>query len=136
MNPQSPGPILRVGLVARSMAMGGAENHILKLCQSIPPSKVAISLFLLCNDEPNPLLNALPAHISVSISPYRRHHPRVLGWLSRELRRRDCQVAHSFLWTPDAYSALSRAIIWLGAINRFRPRRSFRSPLFPSQDSV
>jgi glycosyltransferase involved in cell wall biosynthesis len=102
---------LRVALVTRNLTTGGAQRHIVKLCQTVPRTKVTLSIFLLIQDEPPELLQDLkPYDIPVFISPFRRHHPRVLRWLADGLRNNQIQVAHSFLWAADATASLTRAL--------------------------
>ncbi len=101
---------LRVALVTRSLATGGAERHVVKLCQAVPRSEVALCVFLLVNDEPPDLLPDLPSDIPVLVSPFRRHRPQVLKWLADGMCSQQIQVAQSFLWIPDAYTSLSKAM--------------------------
>jgi len=98
---------LRVALVTRSLMTGGAQRHIVKLCQTVDPTEVELSVFLLIRDEPTDLVHEVPAHVPVYISPYRRHHPLVLNWLAGQCRRAGIQVIHSFLWTADAFASLA-----------------------------
>jgi glycosyltransferase involved in cell wall biosynthesis len=101
---------LRVGIVTRSLMMGGAQQHIAKLCQSVHKEQVQLFLYLLCRDEVNDLLPAIPDRVPVRISPFPRHHPRVLKWLSEMILSDRIQLVHSFLWTADAFAALSKRI--------------------------
>ena len=107
---------LRVALVTRSLITGGAHQQIVKLCQSISPEVVELSLFLLTRDEANELRPGLPRHARVHTSPLRRHHPRVLKWLAGGIRRERAQVAHSFQWHADATAALSRVLFGWGPL--------------------
>jgi glycosyltransferase involved in cell wall biosynthesis len=102
---------LRVALVTRSMMMGGAQRHIVKLCQTAPRERVSLSLFLLVRDEAQDLLPEIPPDVPVFISPLRRHHPLASGWLAAKLRALQIDVAHSFLWTADAYASLAGLLV-------------------------
>jgi glycosyltransferase involved in cell wall biosynthesis len=99
-----------VALITRSLSTGGAEQQILQICRTVSPTEVAIHLYLLVRDEPNQLLPSLPPHVPLRVSPFPRHHPRVLPWLARALRQDRIQVAHSFLIAADATAALTRRL--------------------------
>jgi glycosyltransferase involved in cell wall biosynthesis len=90
--------------------MGGAQRHIVKLCQAVPRDLVSLSVFLLVRDEAQDLLPEIPPDVPVFVSPFRRHHPLVLPWLGAQLRTLRTDVAHSFLWAADAYASLSSAL--------------------------
>ena len=73
---------LRITLVTRSLTMGGTQRHIVKLCQELAYQDIYISLCLLINDEPNDLVNELPAEVTLHICPYPRHDLRTVFWLA------------------------------------------------------
>lgn len=106
-NPAASDRPLRVALVTRSLMMGGAEHHIIKLCQTISRAEVELSIFLLVRDEPSDWLPEVPPDIPVFVSPLGRYDVRVVKWLADGLKARQVQVAHSFLWTADAITGLS-----------------------------
>jgi len=123
-----PDQSLRVALVTRNLEMGGAEHHIVKLCNAIPRSQVEFSLFLLVQDGPNDWLPELAAHVPVAISPYTRHDPRVIKWLADGLRASRAQVVHSFLWSADAIAALASALAHVPLICSERGDRGYAGP--------
>lgn len=99
---------LRVALVTRSLMTGGAQRHVARLCESINPRIVKLHVFLTVRREPRDLWsNVQAAGVPISVSPYHERDPRVARWLARELARTRIDVVHSFLWTSDAFSALS-----------------------------
>ncbi len=101
---------LRVAIITRDLMTGGAQRHIVKLCQTVPRSEAHISLFLLIRDAPQDLLTDLPDDVPVFISPFCRHHPLVIPWLAYNLANQGIQIAHSFLWIPDAFAALTHLL--------------------------
>jgi glycosyltransferase involved in cell wall biosynthesis len=102
--------VLNVAVVTRSLEMGGAQHHIVKLCQQVSRQDVRISLFMLCRDEEMDLAPSLPKDVPVYVSPYRRHHPLVLKWLANKFQEHEIDVVHSFLWTADVFCGLVRLL--------------------------
>lgn len=122
---------LRVALITRSLMMGGAQRHIVKLCQSVPRDRVSLSLFLLVSDEAQDLLPDVPSDVPVFMSPFRRHHPLVIPWLAAKLRALRIDVAHSFLWHADAFASLS-SVLFPG-IPLIASERGDRAPMMYSR---
>jgi glycosyltransferase involved in cell wall biosynthesis len=128
--PAPPRP-LRVALITRSLMMGGAQRHVLKLCQTVPRDRVSLSLFLLVSDEAQDLLPEMPSDVPVFLSPFRRHHPLVVPWLAAKLRALQVEVAHSFLWHSDAFASLSAML--LPALPLIASERGDRAPMMYSR---
>jgi glycosyltransferase involved in cell wall biosynthesis len=105
---------LKVALVTRNLSVGGAQQHLVKLCQTVSPSEVQLSLFLLIRDEGADLLAGMPPHVRVHTSPLRRHHPLVLKWLADGLRCEGIELVQSFLWHADVTAALSKGLFRWG----------------------
>jgi L-malate glycosyltransferase len=99
-------------LVTRSLITGGAQHHIVKLCRELSGHDIQFDLYLLIRDEPNDLMDGLPENVMVHISPYDRHDPRALLWLSRKIKEGQINLIHSFLWTGDAYASFVRAFLY------------------------
>src|SRR6266576_606551 len=102
---------LRVGLILNSLTIGGAEQHVLTLCRTVDSHRVELRLFLLLPDVAPILGSEIPPNTSVEVTPYRRHDPRVLVWLSKGFKRERVDVVHSFLWYADFVAALSKALL-------------------------
>lgn len=91
--------------------MGGAQHHIVKLCQALNQSDVSIAIFLLIRNEPQHLLPELrQTKVAVAVSPFQRSDPRSLKWLADGLVEVKADVVHSFLWTADAIASLSKIL--------------------------
>jgi glycosyltransferase involved in cell wall biosynthesis len=98
---------LPVALVTRSLSVGGAQRHIVKLCQTVSRSDAELTVVQLVRDEPQDLRADVPDHVSVLTSPFPRHHPRVVPWLAGLVRERGVRVVQTFLWIPDAVASLA-----------------------------
>lgn len=101
----------RVALVTRNLAAGGAQIHIVKLCQSVPADQVDLQLLLICPGESQIQRAAIPPWVRVQVSPLPHKHPGAPVWLGRTLRSERIDVAHSFLWLADAYTSLARLMV-------------------------
>jgi len=103
---------LRVALIIRTLSIGGAERHVVKLARSVDRSRVSLSVFLLVHSAKHVLQPQVEqAGVPVFVSPYHKNDPRLLRWLTRMLRREAIDVAHSFLWRSDATLALTSLLV-------------------------
>ena len=96
---------LRVTLVLPSLMVGGAEQHVVKLCRSVDPARAALTLVVLRRDLPQELRRFLPDHVAVHVAPVGRRDPRMLPWLVGTLSATRADVAQSFLWYADMITA-------------------------------
>lgn len=107
---------IRAALVCLTLDHGGAEHHLLKLATALRETPVDPVVVALNRDAGNVLKGQFDAAgVPVQFPPYSRDHPGVVTWLARLLTARRFDVAHSFLWRPDAMLAFAAT----GA--RFRP---------------
>lgn len=106
------GPLpLRVALVLPSLMMGGAEHHVVKLCRALDRQAVAPTIVLLRRGLPQDLASMLPSDVPVVVAPVGRRDPRLVPWLAQQLRRRQIDVAQSFLWYADAIAAAAALLV-------------------------
>jgi glycosyltransferase involved in cell wall biosynthesis len=98
---------MRVGIMIRNLVVGGAQQHVVKLCQTIPEDKVKIDIILLSRSDQHILIGRLPGHIKVHLPPCNLHSPHLVPWLARLIRDQHFDLIHSFLWTADFYSSLT-----------------------------
>lgn len=99
---------LRVALIIRTLSIGGAECHVVKLARNVDRSRVSLSVSLLVRSAKHVLQPQVEqAGVPVFVSPYHKNDPRLLRWLTRMLRRESIDVAHSFLWRSDATLSLT-----------------------------
>lgn len=110
MTMRAPAP-LRVGLVIPSLAVGGAEQHVVKLSRALQGSDISATIYLLCRDLPRSLAAELVDGQPVRVSPFSHRDPRIAAWLAGWWRRDRIAVAHSFLWTADLIAAAARLLV-------------------------
>lgn len=104
-------PPLRVALVLPSLMVGGAEHHVVKLCRALDRRKIEPSILLLRRGLPQELALLLPVDVPVVVAPVGRRDPRLVPWLAQQLRRRQIDVAQSFLWYADAIAAAAALLV-------------------------
>lgn len=102
---------LRVALVLPSLMIGGAEHHVVKLCRALDRAAVEPVILLLRRELPRELGALLPADVPIAVAPVGRRDPRLVSWLAGELRRRQVDVAQSFLWYADAITAAATLLV-------------------------
>jgi len=102
---------IRVALICLTLDHGGAERHILNLSRALRSSPIQPVVVVLARDARHDLrLQFERAGAPVVCPPYSRNDWRVLRWLASFLRTERIDVAHSFLWRPDATFALTAAL--------------------------
>jgi glycosyltransferase involved in cell wall biosynthesis len=99
---------VRAALVCLTLNHGGAEHHLLKLGRALQGTRIAPLVIPLDRGARNDLRPQFDAAgIPVAFPPYPRNHIGVVSWLADMLRSDRIDVAHSFLWRPDATLALA-----------------------------
>ncbi len=108
---------LRVALVVPTLAVGGAEHHVVKLATSlVMDERIEPLIVVLCSSGRYEVVSSLPRGITVVEGPYPKHRVGTIRWLASVFRSFEVDVAHSFLWTADLCAAAAGAMMRQPAI--------------------